>query len=168
MRSQRQRTHVLPELDSSRTETSLWRYVNSSAAFEFLFVSATTAPPGLHQLSRSGACNEAQRTIEVVVSDVEVVDPLTREARRHVRALLLLLQYEGQEALDSVRRDVVAVGSLDERLRQMGRASAQRKLPVVWADPHLALEVEDGNEGARHGAREGVCRGRGRRSEQDW
>lgn len=62
--------------------------------------------------------------------NMEVVDPSAREARRHVRAVLLLLQDEREEALDGGRGNVVPVRALNEG---------------------LALKVEDGYDGA-HGS----------------
>jgi hypothetical protein len=59
---------------------------------------------------------EAELTVEVVMPDVEVVDAAVGKAWRHVGALLLLLEYKRQEALDGRRGDVVPVRALDQRL----------------------------------------------------
>lgn len=48
--------------------------------------------------------------------DVEVVDPLTREARRDILPFLFLFKDKREESLDGRRGDIVAVGTLDERL----------------------------------------------------
>lgn len=64
---------------------------------------------------RSARCGG--RTVEVVVADVEVVDALAGEARRDVRAVLLLLEDEWEEALDRARGHVVPVRALDQGLR---------------------------------------------------
>lgn len=59
---------------------------------------------------------EEELTVEVVVSDVHVIDPLVGEARGHLDVLLLHLQHEGEETFDVGRWDIVAVGPLDQGL----------------------------------------------------
>lgn len=54
------------------------------------------------------------------MADVKVVDAHAREARGHVRAVLLLLEDERQEALDRARGNIVAVRPLDQRLQAQG------------------------------------------------
>lgn len=59
------------------------------------------------------------------MSDVEVVDALMSKARGHCRLLFFKFEDERQETLNVRRRDVVTVGTLNER---------------------LSLEIEDGDE----------------------
>lgn len=49
------------------------------------------------------------------MSDVHIVDALIAETRRHLLALLLNVQHQGQEALDVGCGDIVAIRALDER-----------------------------------------------------
>lgn len=108
------------------TPTSLCRKVRISAAFEFFLVRATTVRPRdrvTTQISMAGTNAhldkepQCRRTVEVVVSDMEVVDSLTGEARGDIVTLFFLLEDEGEEALDGRRGDVVAVRALDQGLR---------------------------------------------------
>lgn len=66
---------------------------------------------------------EAGLTVQVVMPNVEVVDTAVREAWRHVGALLLLLEYKRQEALDGRRGDVVPVRALNQRLWEQEEVS---------------------------------------------
>lgn len=65
---------------------------------------------GTYEISRSG------RTIEVRVPDVHIVDAFPREARSDLLALLLDVEYDRHEALETGRRHIVLVRPLNERL----------------------------------------------------
>ena len=139
-----------------------------------------TFEDGHNQLSMAGTNGRldkdrvdrfTERTVEVVVPDVEIVDPLTGEARGDIVPLFFLLEDEGEEALDGRRGDVVAVRALDQGLRSREKgvswfgspsSSLQPWLPLSWRgemrvgcvveqQTHLALEVQDSHQAApRH------------------
>ena len=98
-----------------------------SAALELRFERARTAREVddmsalLYEFGRKRA---AELTVEVGMADVHVIHGISREAWRHLLTLFFELEDYGQEPFDVGRGDVIAVGTLDER---------------------LALEVEDGN-----------------------
>jgi hypothetical protein len=93
--------------------------------------------------------------VQVVVADVEVVDALVGEARRHGGAVFFGLAEQHGELLDGGHGDVAAVVA-----RQKGlQAAVSTELPPGTPRAHLALEVEE-EDGRRHcGESRGVCVG---------
>jgi hypothetical protein len=107
-----------------------------------------TFEDGHNQLSMAGTNGRldkdrvdrfTERTVEVVVPDVEIVDPLTGEARGDIVPLFFLLEDEGEEALDGRRGDVVAVRALDQGLRSREKGVSWFGSPSSSLQPWLPL-----------------------------
>ena len=98
-----------------------------SAALELCFERARTACEVDYTSALSyefAGKSAAGLTVEVGMADVHVIHGISREAWRHLLTLFFEFEDYGQKPFDVGRRNVIAVGTLDER---------------------LALEVEDGN-----------------------
>ena len=88
-----------------------------SAALVFRFERASTMR--VYIRPRSNMVTRTTRrglTIEVRVPDVHVIHPLSRETRRDLLSLLFQVKDYGQELLNVRRRNIVAIGPLDEGL----------------------------------------------------
>ena len=80
------------------------------------------------------------------MSNVQVIDAVAAEARED--DILLLIEDEREEALDRRRGNVVAVRTLNQRLRALPRQSLS--CTALHGATHLPLEVQNRDQRAPH------------------
>ena len=91
-------------------------------------------------LGESAVRTWKRRTVQIVMSDVHIVDPPVRETRRDLNILLFHVQYQGKKLFDVRRIDIIPIWPLYQRL-QDGKLRLLHRL----RQSHLALDVQNGD-----------------------
>jgi hypothetical protein len=84
---------------------------------EFFLLNARTGGPSHQRMDyKTDRKGEGGHTVEVIMAYEHVIDALARKAGRDELVLLFQFEQEGQEALYSRGRDIIAEIALDETL----------------------------------------------------